>query len=363
MSTSSRKLDHVRICLERQVESMWMPFEDVMLIHKALPEIDEASIDIRCRFLGKEMKTPLLISAMTGGHPETREININLAKAAQEVGVALGVGSQRAALEDPEQIETFSTVRDTAPDVPLIGNIGAAQLRKLGLEAVDRLAEMVDADAVAVHLNFLQECIQPEGDRDASGVLEALRIATSGKMPIIIKETGAGISREVAQAILRSGVKTIDVSGVGGTSWSGVEAYRAEEIGDISSKDLGELFWSWGIPTPVSIVECASAGAEVVASGGIRSGLDVAKSIALGASVAGAALPFLKPATLGSEEVVSTLQAYVRALRTCMFLTGSQDLASLKHASTVMILGRCREILEQRGLDTKKFSIYREMAK
>ena len=362
MSTSSRKLDHVRICLERQVESRWTPFDDIMLVHKALPEIDEASINTRCRFLGKEMKAPFLICAMTGGHPETREINVNLAKAAQEVGVALGIGSQRAALEDPRQIETFSAVRDAAPDVPIIGNIGAPQLRKLGGEAVDYLAEMVGADAVAVHLNFLQESIQPEGDRDASGVLEALKTIASGKTAIIVKETGAGISMEVAWDVLRSGVKTIDISGMGGTSWSGVEAYRAEMIGDLGSKDLGELFWSWGVPTPVSIVECASAGAEVVASGGIRSGLDAAKSIALGASVAGAALPFLKPATMGSAEVAFTLQSYIRALRTCMFLTGSRDLSNLKRAPTV-ILGRCREILEQRGLDTRKFSTYRERAK
>lgn len=362
MTTSERKLDHIRICLERPVESRLRPFDDLVLIHKALPELNAEEIDMSCSFLGRRLRAPLIISAMTGGHPDTKDINVRLAEAAQEMGVALGLGSQRAALEDAVQEETFSAVREAAPDVPVVGNIGAVQLRRSGPELLDRLAEMVDADAIAVHLNFLQESIQPEGDRDACGALEAIRAAASRRIPIIVKETGAGISREVAEDLVKAGVKTIDVSGLGGTSWSGVEAYRAEEAGDIESLQMGQIFWGWGIPTPVSIVECSSVGAEVIASGGVRNGIDVVKSLAIGASLAGTALPLLAPATRDSAEVVKSLKGFVRAIRIAMFLTGSRNLSDLK-CSPLVTLGRTREWLEQRGFDTRKFSIYRELAR
>jgi isopentenyl-diphosphate delta-isomerase len=221
---------------------------------------------------------------------------------------------------------------------------------------------MIDADAVAVHLNFLQECIQPEGEAKARGVREALSSLSQGPLPLIVKETGAGISREVAMELLAAGVRWVDVSGRGGTSWSGVEAYRAEEAGDTESEELGRLFWSWGLPTPASIVECVSSGAQVIASGGIRSGVDVAKSIALGASLAGAALPLLSPATRGPAEVLKVLRGYKRALKICMFLTGSPDIAGLQKAP-IIITGRTREGLGQRGYDTAEFSIHREMAR
>ena len=166
MTTSERKMDHIRICLERDVESKCRPFDDIVLIHKALPEISESEINTSCSLFGKKINAPLIISAMTGGHPDTKEINLNLARAAQEMGIAMGIGSQRAALEDPKQVDTFSAVRDAAPDIPIIGNIGAVQLRRSGPEVLERLAEMIDADAIAIHLNFLQESIQPEGDKD-----------------------------------------------------------------------------------------------------------------------------------------------------------------------------------------------------
>ena len=188
MTTSSRKLDHIRICLEKPVEANSRPFDDLVLIHKALPEINEADIDTTCRFLGKRLSAPLIIGAMTGGHPLVKEINVRLAEAASELGIALGVGSQRAALEDKSLEDTFSAVRDVAPDIPIIGNIGAVQLKRSGPEVLDRLAEMIDADAVAVHLNFLQESIQPEGDKEASGILEAIESAARGRVPIIVKE-------------------------------------------------------------------------------------------------------------------------------------------------------------------------------
>jgi isopentenyl-diphosphate delta-isomerase len=211
------------------------------------------------------------------------------------------------------------------------------------------------------HLCFLQELVQPEGDRDASGVLEAITSSCSS-IPVIVKETGAGLSGDVVSRLLKAGVKIVDVSGVGGTSWSAVEAFRAEESGDEESLHIGRIFRGWGIPTPVSVVECASAGAEVISSGGIRSGIDVAKSLALGASMAGMAHPMLAPAARSPKEVEKTLKEYIRALRISMFLTGCRDLSELRSAQ-VVILGRTREILEQRGFDTKKFSIHREMAR
>jgi isopentenyl-diphosphate delta-isomerase len=272
------------------------------------------------------------------------------------------VGSQRAALEDRRLEDTFSAVRDAAPDIPIIGNIGAVQLKRSGPEILERLAEMIDADAIAVHLNFLQESIQPEGDKDAGGVLEALRSAAKGSVPIMVKETGAGISREVAQDLLSAGVKMIDVSGVGGLSWAGVESFRAAEVGDDGLEQMGRLFESWGVPTPVSIVECKAAGAFVISSGGVRSGLDAAKSLALGASLAGAALPFLRPATKDKEAVVRVMNAYICALRITMFLTGCKEVPQLAKVPLV-VLGRTREWLQARGFDLRTFSVYRELEK
>jgi isopentenyl-diphosphate Delta-isomerase len=362
LTTSSRKLDHIRICLERPVDAESRPFDDLTLIHRALPEIDEADINTSCRFLGRTLNAPIIISAMTGGHPGVKEINVHLARAAQELGVALGLGSQRAALENDELVDTFYAARDAAPDIPIVGNIGAVQLKRSGPKIIERLAEMIDADAIAVHLNFLQESIQPEGDKDASGVLDAVRSAASGKVPIIVKETGAGISRETASDLVEAGVKIIDVSGVGGMSWAGVEAYRAAEAGDHELEEMGRLLWSWGVPTPASIIECKAAGADVIASGGVRSGLDVARSLALGACMAGTALPMLAPATKDSQSVVRAMSAYIRALKIAMFLTGCRDIPMLGRVPLV-VLGRTREWLEARGYDTRKFSVYRELAR
>jgi isopentenyl-diphosphate Delta-isomerase len=362
LTTSSRKLDHIRICLEKPVDAKNRSFQDLVLLHKALPEIDEADIDTSCVFLGKKLKAPLMISAMTGGHPDVKQINVRLGEAAQELGIAMGVGSQRAALEDTRLVETFTAVRDAAPDIPIIGNIGAVQLKRYGPEIIERLAEMIDANAVAVHLNFLQESIQPEGDKDAGGVLEVLRAAAKGSVPIVVKETGAGISREVARDLVSAGVKIIDVSGVGGLSWASVESFRAAEVGDDELEMMGRLFESWGIPTPVSIVECKAAGASVISSGGIRSGLDVAKSLAMGASLAGAALPLIGPASKDKESVVRVINAYIRALRITMFLTGCKDVTQLAGVPLV-VLGRTREWLAMRGFDIRTFSVYRELAK
>ncbi len=331
-------------------------------MHRALPEIDEDEIDTSCWFLGRKLRAPLMICAMTGGHPDVASINLHLGQAASELGIAIGVGSQRAALEDCSLEKTFSVVRDAAPDVPIIGNIGAVQLKRSGPEIIERLADMIDADAIAVHLNFLQESIQPEGDRDACGVLDALRSAAAGRLPIIVKETGAGISRETARDLMHAGIKIIDVSGAGGLSWAAVEASRAEEAEDEELAQMGRLFAEWGIPTPVSIVECRTAGAFVISSGGVRSGLDAAKSLALGASIAGAALPLLRPATMDSDHVIRVMNSYLRALRISMFLTGCKSITELA-AVPLVVLGRTGEWLASRGYDIKAFSAYRELAR
>jgi len=331
-------------------------------VHRALPEIDEDEIDTSCRFLGRELNAPFMICAMTGGHPDVMSINLHLAQAASELGIAMGVGSQRAALEDSSLEETFSVVREAAPNVPVIGNIGAVQLKRSGPKIIERLADMIDADAIAVHLNFLQESIQPEGDRDGRGVLDALKAAAMGPVPIIVKETGAGICRETAREIVQAGIKIIDVSGVGGLSWAAVEAFRAEEKDDDELAQMGRLFAGWGVATPVSIAECRAAGAFGISSGGVRSGRDAAKSMTMGAGIVGTALPLLGPATVDKDHVVKVMNSYLRALRISMFLTGCRSISELETVPLV-VLGRTSEWLVSRGYDIRAFSAYRELAR
>ncbi|WP_321430699.1 type 2 isopentenyl-diphosphate Delta-isomerase [uncultured Methanolobus sp.] len=357
MSTSRRKIEHLELCAESPVESRktGAGFNDVMLIHRALPEMNMDEIDTSVRFLEKEMNAPFMIASITGGHPETTEVNAALAEAVEELGLGIGVGSQRAAIEDPAQEESFRVVRDKAPNAFVYGNIGAAQIREYGVEGVEKVIEMIDADAIAVHLNFLQEAIQPEGDRDASGALEVIKDICSLAVPVIIKETGAGISHEDAFTLKEAGVAAIDVGGVGGTSWSGVEVYRARERNDTESEILGELFWDFGIPTVPSIVEC-SVSLPVIATGGLRTGLDMAKSVALGASVASAALPFVEPALKGKDAVVKSIEHMLKEMEVAMFLCGCRDLKDLHLAPTV-ISGWTREYLELRGFNVKDFAL------
>jgi isopentenyl-diphosphate delta-isomerase len=357
MSTSRRKIEHLELCAESPVESRktGAGFDDVMLIHRALPEMNMDEIDTSVRFLEKEMNAPFMIASITGGHPETTAVNAALAEAVEELGLGIGVGSQRAAIEDPAQEESFRVVRDKAPNAFVYGNIGAAQIREYGIEGVEKVIEMIDADAIAVHLNFLQEAIQPEGDRDASGALEVIKDICSLAVPVIIKETGAGISHEDAFILKEAGVAAIDVGGVGGTSWSGVEVYRARERNDTESEILGELFWDFGIPTVPSIVEC-SVSLPVIATGGLRTGLDMAKSVALGASVASAALPFVEPALKGKDAVVKSIEHMLKEMEVAMFLCGCRDLKDLHLAPTV-ISGWTREYLELRGFNVKDFAL------
>jgi isopentenyl-diphosphate Delta-isomerase len=361
-TTSRRKIEHLKICASSSVESQNASagFEDVTLIHRALPELDMDHLDLSVDLLGKHLQAPFLIASITGGHPDTIPVNAALAAAVEELGVGIGVGSQRAAIDDPSQEESFRIVRDLAPNAFVYGNVGAAQIRKYGVDGVEKLVEMIDADALAIHLNFLQEAIQPEGDRDATGCLDMIReICSVFNTPVIVKETGAGISREDALLLQKAGVSAIDVGGAGGTSWAGVEVYRARERGDSVLEHIGELFWDFGIPTVASIIE-SRVSLPIIATGGIRTGLDIAKSIALGATAASAALPFVAPALEGGKEaVVSVLSRMLDEFRAAMFLCSCANIQDL-HNAPVVITGWTLEYLGQRGFNVKDHAISRE---
>ncbi len=337
--TEQRKAEHVNIILQEDVSASYDYWNDVRLVHNALPEIDLDDVDLRITLFGKKLAAPLVISSMTGGFELGGQINANLAKAAAEVGVAMGIGSQRAALEKPELASTYAIVKDY--DVPLVfANLGAPQLvpqqakRAYGLADARKAMAMVSADALIVHLNFLQEVVQPEGDRRAKGVLAAIK-ALAQSVPVMAKETGAGISREVAGSLKQAGVRAIDVGGLGGTSFSAVEHYRARKDSATLKERLGATFWNWGIPTPASIV-LANVGLPLVATGGVRSGLDAAKGIALGATAAGMAKPMLEAAKVSADAVVTELTAVIEELKAAMFLTGSSSISEMRERHAIV---------------------------
>ncbi|WP_456369917.1 type 2 isopentenyl-diphosphate Delta-isomerase [Geoglobus sp.] len=351
MTTSNRKLDHINICLNESVESSYTGFEDVMFIHNSLPEVNYDSVDLQVEFFGKKLNAPFLIASMTGGHPDTYEINRNLAIAVENAGIGMGVGSQRAGIEDESVADTFSVVREHAPNAFIYANIGLPQIIEKGVEYAERAVEMIDADAIAIHLNFLQEIVQPEGDTNASGGYAAIReVASELKVPVIVKETGAGISREVAFSMREAGVKAIDVGGKGGTSWSGVEVYR---INDGLKREVAQDFWDWGIPTAFSVIDCHDV-LPVIATGGIRSGIDAAKAIALGAKIASSALPFLRPAMKGPEDVERKIAYFIEGLKKTLFLTGCSHVYDL-HRTHIFVHGLLREWIEFREFDLFEF--------
>ena len=344
---SDRKLEHLLICENYDVEfkDKTTGFEDIELIHNVLPEIDKNDIDLSTEVFGKKLDSPLFITAITGGHPAAKDVNKQLAIAAENNGIALGVGSQRAACEHPELEDTYTVVRENAPDCLLVGNIGAPQLN-----LAEKAVEILDADILAIHLNPLQESIQPEGDLDARGYIDMIhQITESVDIPILAKETGCGISGESAKILVDAGVDFIDIEGAGGTSWAAVETYRAED------RYLGEIFWDWGIPTAISTVEVTNAvNVPVISSGGIRSGLEAAKAIALGADAVGMALPFLK--NCASQEALNTfINRFNDSLRIAMFLVGANNIEELKQ-SNLVIRGKTREWLDERGINTKVYS-------
>lgn len=322
-----RKAEHIRLALDAANQGKHVFFDDYAFEHEALPEIALDDIDLSVEFLGRRLEAPLLASCMTGGTEAAGEINRNLARAAEECRIALGVGSQRKALEDPLQAATFQ-VRDLAPSVPLLANLGAVQLNcGYGVEECRAAVEMIDADALAFHLNVLQEAIQPEGDTDFRRLLPKLgEIARELEVPVIAKEIGCGISGKTARALAEQGIRIIDTAGSGGTSWARIEARRAGDV------EIGELFVDWGIPTPVSIQQVAAVpGVTVIGSGGIRNGVDAAKAIALGAHLVGTAYPLLKPATVSAEAVLERVGRMVDELRIAMLCVGARTIDELRH--------------------------------
>ncbi len=359
--TPLRKLDHIRIVLDSDVEHTWKTtlFEHVELRHAALPETNLGNVDTSIRFLGKRLEAPIMITGMTGGHEVAAEINCAIAKAAQELGLAMGVGSQRAAIERPELASTFSIARKCGPEIPLVANIGAPQLVKgYSVAEVRKAIEMIDADAVAIHLNAGQEAFQPEGDTEYRGVLEKIaNIVAELDRPVIVKETGQGLSYEVALALRSRGVRFFDISGAGGTSWIKVEMYRAKARGMDKLARGARVFSDWGIPTLQALMEVrwASPDSCIIASGGIRTGLDVAKAIALGADIAGVALPVIRAYGERLEKGVKDfLEQLVFELRVALFLTGSSTLAELRKTE-LDIDPILRQRLEARGIDTELY--------
>jgi isopentenyl-diphosphate delta-isomerase len=333
-SISSRKSDHVRIVLDEDVAAKGVAtgFAAYRLPHDALPELNLAEIDLTTSFLGKPIRAPLLISSMTGGAHDVARINLALAEAAAALGLAMGVGSQRSAIRDQRVAYTYQ-VRRLAPHIPLLANLGAVQLNYgYGLDECRRAVEMIEADALILHLNTLQEAVQPEGNTNFKGLLKRIeQVCTELGVPVIVKEVGNGISAGVAQRLIAAGVWAIDVAGAGGTSWSEVERFRHTTA---PGARVASTFAGWGIPTTQAIREVRAALPDItlIGSGGIRTGVDIAKAIALGANMAGIASPVLGPAVeqRGAAAVVEGLQPYIDELRVAMFCSGCGDLAALK---------------------------------
>jgi isopentenyl-diphosphate delta-isomerase len=328
---ASRKADHIRINLEEDVgfPNLTTGLERYRFVHQALPELDLSAVDTTVTVFGKTLKAPLLISSMTGGTPEAGRINFHLAEAAEAAGIAMGLGSQRAALEEPEFAATFQ-VRRVAPHILLFANLGAVQLNKgYTVDHCRRAVEMIEADALILHLNPLQEAVQADGDWNWAGL--AAKIATVCRqlpVPVVAKEVGWGISPQTARLLADAGVAAIDVAGAGGTSWTEVEYHRA---GSERLRRLARAFADWGLPTALSLqlVRQTLPDMMLFASGGLRGGIDLAKCLALGATLGGMAGPFLKAAARGVEAVAEEIEATVAELRVAMFAAGAADLRAL----------------------------------
>jgi len=329
---SRRKADHIRIVLEEDVGfgPLTTGLETVRFVHQALPEIDLADVDASMMLLGHRVAAPILISCMTGGVERGGEVNRRLAHAAQTAGIAMGVGSQRAALDDPALAETFR-VRELAPDVPLLANLGVAQLAEPdGVAHARRVVEMIGADALVLHANPLQEALQPEGTPRFAGLVERIGEATAAlEVPVLVKEVGWGIAENVARALGEAGVAGVDVAGAGGTSWSEVERRR---IADPVMGEVAATFRDWGIPTVESLLACRRAmpHALVIASGGLRTGVDAAKCLALGADAAAFAAPVLRAAIAGPGPLADALRRLATELRIAMFCVGAASVADLR---------------------------------
>ena len=353
-----RKIEHVNVALGQDVSAPQRAnWQDIQFVHQALPEVDLDAIDTSVTFLGHKLRYPIFVSSLTGGHPDVTNINRNLAQAAEQYGLALGVGSQRAAIVNPDVAPSYAVTRETAPNAFLIANIGAPQLiqqaghEPFTLEQVQRAIDMIGANALAVHMNSLQEAAQPEGDRRALGEAAALKILTGQiGVPVIAKETGAGVCREQAMFLRSCGVDAIDVGGAGGSSMAAMEAARSETRGDEQMLNIGTLYRDWGIATPIAVVEARTARLPLISTGGVRNGLDVARALALGATVVGIGFPFLKAASESYEKVCELLEGIVAQMKVAMQLSGAANIAQLQSAD-VVVTGATREWLMLRGFE------------
>ena len=337
VQTQTRKADHLRICLDEDVQfhSTTNGLERYRFTHCCLPELDRNEINLKTTFLGKQLLAPLLISSMTGGTEQAGIINHRLAEVAQHYKIAMGVGSQRVAVEKPQVASTFA-VRSLAPDILLFANLGAVQLNyNYGLDECLRVVDLLEADALILHLNPLQECIQPKGDTNFRGVLDKIaHLCTMLPVPVIAKEVGNGISADMAEKLLAAGVTAIDVAGAGGTSWAKVESERAENA---QQRRLGMTFADWGLPTAECIRSIRAVAPEVplIASGGLRHGVDVAKAIALGCDIAGLAWPFLQAADESEAALQALVEVLIAEITTVLFCTGNATLDHLKHSGAL----------------------------
>lgn len=334
---SKRKEEHLEICLEKDIESsVSAGFERIDIIHQALPEIDFTKIDISTSILGKYLTAPLLISSMTGGSPKGEKLNAILAEMAEHHQIAMGLGSQRAAIED-ESLSASFKIRKYAPNIFLFANLGAVQLNYgYGLNEIQRAIDMIEADALFLHLNPLQEALQPEGNTNFSGLLPKIEaLCKQIETPVFIKEVGCGINANLAKTLIDVGVAGIDCAGLGGTSWALVEAERQT---DEDLEDFAKSFGNLGIPTVDCLLDYRKNEIEcpIIASGGLRSGLDVFKSLALGANLAGMALPFIKAANAGSDAIHQLIERIVLELKIAMFNTGCQNISDISFSKIVV---------------------------
>jgi isopentenyl-diphosphate delta-isomerase len=321
-----RKAEHIDLALQDRMQVHGGYFEEYVFEHEALPEIDLAEVSLEVSFLGRSLAAPLLISCMTGGTEDATRINRHLAIAAEKTRIAIGIGSQRKAIEDPTLVESFQ-IRSLAPSVPILANLGAVQLNYgFGIDECRAAVEMIEADALVFHLNPLQEALQPEGQGNFSGLIAKMgEIAAKLEVPVIVKEVGCGISGETAGALVKAGITIIDTAGVGGTSWARIEAQRSRDL------EVGELFADWGIPTPESIRQLREIpGVTIIGSGGVRNGVEAAKAIALGADLVGMAQPFLIAADESADAVVDKVRRVARELKIAMFCAGARTVTELQ---------------------------------
>jgi isopentenyl-diphosphate delta-isomerase len=353
-----RKLRHIEISLNKNVNTdIPNGFNDIRLIHRAIPEIDLDEVNCETTFYGKKLSAPLIISGITGGTEKAKKINKVLAEVAEEKSIGIGVGSQRIAIEQPETIPSFKIVREKAPTTFVMGNIGCPQLSLgWGITEAEMCIEMIQADALAIHMNPLQEAVQVDGDTNYSGIYKKIsELHKIIKKPLIMKETGAGIAWEDAVKMQEAGISGLEVSGVGGTSWSAVEYHIAKEVHKKEMEYLGEALWNWGIPTAISVVETSQkTSLKIIASGGMRTGVEIVKSMALGAHAAGIARPFLQKAVEGRDTLAEHIDHIIQEIKVSMFLIGAKNLSELQKVP-VLIMGKTAEWLKLRGFNIERY--------